>query len=70
MVEVINADFSIDGDLHISGQGRFTMENGTFKVEQEYIYENEIVVTEKGILRFANTLRLADPRGLYQSGDF
>ncbi len=55
VVEVIDADFTIDGDLHISGQGRFTMNNSTFRVEQEYIYENEIVVTEKGILRFANT---------------
>ncbi|MFO7891353.1 MAG: T9SS type A sorting domain-containing protein [bacterium] len=48
-----DADFRINGGIFITGQGQLNVRGGSFTIIQNYIYEHQAILLEKGILMFS-----------------
>ena len=51
-LNIDEAEFSIEGDIFIMGDGEMVVTNSRFTVIQEYIYEYQATLIEQGELRF------------------
>lgn len=49
-----NAQFTIDGEITVLGQGKLTAQGGSFAVVQDYAYQHEMMVFENGNITFEN----------------
>ncbi len=56
MLQIVDADFMIDGDIYIHGNGRLTVTGSSFTVVQDYIYEHSLLVVENGSMSFSNVV--------------
>ncbi len=49
-----NAQFTIDGEITVLGQGKLSVQGGSFAVVQDYAYQHEMMVFENGEITFEN----------------
>lgn len=54
VLNIDQAEFQIDGDIFIMGEGQLHVNGGSFTVIQEYIYEHDAIVIENGNITFSN----------------
>ncbi len=54
MLFLDNAQFTIDGEITVLGQGKLSVQGGSFAVVQDYAYQHEMMVFENGYITFEN----------------